>query len=130
MQSNVVHFQELVSKCVAFTAERIEFVAPCDRHIVPVKTRKAWNPVVTLCGVEIEKFFTDNGSDINDVCWYGIDRTDTKNEIAEALDAQVIVPVAKYLAYLETHYGFMMGNDGFFNKAVNAMNEFAMQEVK
>jgi hypothetical protein len=129
MQSNVVHFQELVSKCVAFTAERIEYVAPCDKHIAG-KTRKAWNPVITLCGVEIEKFFADNGSDINDVCWYGIDRTDTKNEIAEALDAQVIVPVAKYLAYLETHYGFMMGNDGFFNNAVNAMNEFAMQEVK
>jgi hypothetical protein len=129
MQSNVVHFQELVSKCVAFTAERIEYVAPCDKHIAG-KTRKAWNPVITLCGVEIEKFFADNGSSVDQLCWYGIDRTDTKNEIAEALDAQVIVPVAKYLAYLETHYGFMMGNDGFFNNAVNAMNEFAMQEVK
>ena len=125
-----VKFQELVAKCVAFTAERIEYVASCDRHIVPVKTRKGWNPVITLCGVEIEKFFADNGSDINEVEWYGIDRTDTKNEIAEALDAQVIVPVAKYLAYLETHYGFMMGKDDFFDNAVALMNEYAMQEVK
>lgn len=124
-----VKFQELVAKCVAFTAERIEYVAPCDRHIAG-KTRKGWNPVITLCGVEIGKFFADNGSDINEVCWYGIDRTDTKNEIAKALDAQVIIPVAKYLAYLETHYGFMMGKDDFFDNALALMNEYAMQEVK
>lgn len=124
-----VKFQELVAKCVDFSAVRIEYVAPCDRHIAG-KTRKGWNPVITLCGVEIEKFFADNGSDINEVCWYGIDRTNTKNEIAKALNDQVIVPVAKYLAYLESHYGFMMGKDAFFDNALALMNEYATQEVK
>lgn len=129
MQSNVFKFQDLVSKCVAFTAERIEYVASCDRHI-PNKVRKAWNPVITLCGIEIEKFFADNGSNICEVFGYGIYRTKTRNEIAEAFDAQVIVPVAKYLAYLETHYGLQMGNDDFYESALNAMNEFAAQGVK
>jgi hypothetical protein len=128
MERNAVKFQELVSKCVAFTAERIEYVAQCDKHIAG-KTRKGWNPVITLCGVEIEKFFADNGSSVDQLCWYGIDRTNTKNEIAEALDAQVIVPVAKYLAYLETHYGFMMGKDDFFDNAITAMNEYASAKV-
>ena len=122
-------FQELVEKCVAFSAERIEYVAPCDKQIAG-KTRKGWNPVITFCGVEIEKFFADNGSDINDVCWYGIDRTNTKNEIAEALETQVIIPVAKYFAYLETHYGFMMGKDDFFDNALVLMHQYAMQDVK
>jgi hypothetical protein len=129
MERNAVKFQELVSKCVAFTAERIEYVAPCDKHIAG-KTRKGWNPVITLCGVEIEKFFADNGSNVDQLCWYGIDRTNTKNEIAEALDAQVIIPVAKYLAYLETHYGLQMGNDDFYEGALNAMDEFVAQGVK
>jgi hypothetical protein len=129
MERNAVKFQDLVSKCVAFTAERIEYVSPCDKHIAG-KTRKGWNPVITLCGVEIEKFFADNGSNVDQLCWYGIDRTNTKNEIAEALDAQVIIPVAKYLAYLETHYGLQMGNDDFYEGALNAMDEFAAQGVK